>query len=375
MYSATYFIGKGKADKTIYLELRSSSTNQPVTGGTLTGAYYTRERTLETSISLSTLGSVDAAHSDGGYIEVDSTNCPGLYRLDLPDAAIADGSPYCILTVKGTGLVPLSILIMLDAPVDVNSVREDQDAADNVQDFFALNGPSTTFEAWLEGFETGTAQSGSTSLTIKLASGASSSNDKYKHRVIYIRSGTGAGQIAFIHAYVGSTRVASILPDWHTTPDNTSVYIIIPIPAAVNLWAVQSNALTATGLGLMGGDYEADDMLDVNVEAIDATVQAGVVDAIYDEDYTGHTTANTLGANLNGVIHGTAVTGTLTTTQMSTNLTEATSSHYHDRVIVWISGTLKGQTAQITAYNGSTKVFTFTAITEAPANGDKFIIV
>lgn len=374
MYSATYFIGKGKADKTIYLELRSSSTNQPVTGGTLTGAYYTRERTLETSISLSTLGSVDAAHSDGGYIEVDATNCPGLYRLDLPDAAIADGSPYCILTVKGTGLVPLSILIMLDAPVDVNSVREDQDAADNVQDFFVLNGPSTTFEAWLDGFETGTAQSGSTNQTIKLASGASSTNDKYQHRMIYLRSGSGAGQVAFIHDYIGSTRVASILPEWHTLPDTTTVYLIIPISAAINVWGIRSNDY-ATGLALLANDYIDDSLINVNVEAIDATVQAGVVDAVYDEDYTAHTTANTLGANLNGVIHGTAVTGTLTTNQMSTNLTEATSSHYHDRVIVWISGALKGQTAQITAYNGSTKVFTFTAVTEAPANGDKFIIV
>lgn len=374
MYSSTYLFGKGKADKTIYLELRSSSTNQPVTGGMLTGAYYVRERTLETSISLSTLGSVDAAHSDGGYIEVDGTNNPGLYRLDLPDAAIADGSPYCILTVKGAGLVPLSILIMLDAPVDLNSVREDQNAADKVQDFFAANGPSTKFEAWLEGFETGTAQSGSTSQTIKLASGASSTNDYYLHRMIYLRSGTGIGQIRFIHAYVGSTRVATILPDWDSTPDNTSVYIIIPISAAINVWGLRSND-TATGLSLMAADYEADDKLDVSVEAIDAAVQATLIDAVYDEDYTGHTTANTLGGNLNGVIHGTAVTGTLTTTQMSTNLTEATNSHYHDRVIVWISGALKGQVAQITAYNGSTKVFTFTAVTDAPANGDKFIIV
>jgi len=72
----------------------------------------------------------------------------------------------------------------------------------------------------------GTAQSGSTSSTIKLDSGASSQNDFYKHSYILIWGGTGAGQERLIHAYDGTTKVADINEDWLVTPDNTSDFII-----------------------------------------------------------------------------------------------------------------------------------------------------
>jgi hypothetical protein len=70
-----------------------------------------------------------------------------------------------------------------------------------------------------------------------------------------------------------------------------------------------------------------------------------------------------------------AAAGTLSTTQMTTTLTEATSSHYIGRVIIWTSGVLLRQASPITAYDGGTKMLTFTAVTEAPTAGDTFIIV
>jgi hypothetical protein len=75
------------------------------------------------------------------------------------------------------------------------------------------------------------------------------------------------------------------------------------------------------------------------------------------------------------IVNGTAITGTLSTTQMTTDLTEATNDHYKGRVIIWTSGSLINQATDITAYNGTTKMLTYTATTEAPANGDTFIIV
>jgi len=74
--------------------LRDSSTNGAKTGVAHTSvtAKYWRQGQLPSAISLSALGSVDAVHTAGGWIEPDSINQPGLYRLDLPDAMFAVGS-------------------------------------------------------------------------------------------------------------------------------------------------------------------------------------------------------------------------------------------------------------------------------------------
>lgn len=72
--------------------------------------------------------------------------------------------------------------------------------------------------------DAGTAQSGSTSTTIKLRSGASFSDDAYNNLTVEIISGTGAGQSKTITDYVGSTKVATVNSAWTTTPNNTSVY-------------------------------------------------------------------------------------------------------------------------------------------------------
>ena len=71
----------------------------------------------------------------------------------------------------------------------------------------------------------------------------------------------------------------------------------------------------------------------------------------------------------------TAVTGTLSTTQMTTDLTEVTDDHYNGRIIIWTSGVLQNQATNITDYDGASKMLTFTATTEAPSNLDTFVIV
>lgn len=63
---------------------------------------------------------------------------------------------------------------------------------------------------------------------------------------------------------------------------------------------------------------------------------------------------------------------TPTQTAFETNLTEATSNHYKDRVVEFRTGALAGQIAQITAntlQSGRVRL-TVTSMTEAPANGD-----
>ena len=75
------------------------------------------------------------------------------------------------------------------------------------------------------------------------------------------------------------------------------------------------------------------------------------------------------------IVSGTAIAGTLSTTQMTTDLTEATNEHFNGRIIIWTSGVLLYQATNITAYDGTTKMLTYIATTEAPTAGDTFIIV
>ena len=72
---------------------------------------------------------------------------------------------------------------------------------------------------------------------------------------------------------------------------------------------------------------------------------------------------------------GAAVAGTLSVTEMTTNLSENTSDHYLRRLVMWVTGSLARQAAAIEAYDGASKKLTFETITEAPQAGDVFVIL
>lgn len=74
-------------------------------------------------------------------------------------------------------------------------------------------------------------------------------------------------------------------------------------------------------------------------------------------------------------VQGAAATGTLSTTQMSTNLANTLAGAYVGRTVVWITGVLAGVAAAITGYIPTNGVLTFTQVPSAPANGDTFVIV
>lgn len=77
------------------------------------------------------------------------------------------------------------------------------------------------------------------------------------------------------------------------------------------------------------------------------------------------------------IVSGAAITGTLSSTQATTDLTEATNDHYIGRALIWTSGVLQNLAVVITDYDGSTKMLTYDATPtgEAPSNTDTFIIV
>lgn len=63
-------------------------------------AYYTRGKAAPVAITLVTQ-TVTGAYASGGFVEVSSTNQPGIYRLDLPNAALVDGVDDVTVTVRG----------------------------------------------------------------------------------------------------------------------------------------------------------------------------------------------------------------------------------------------------------------------------------
>ena len=99
-------------NNSIYFQLLSEITGLPLTGVAYddagAAASYTRPGSAHATITLATLASAGAAHSDGGFIEVSSTSAPGLYRLDVPDAAFATGVTYVIVSLKFDGVIASS---------------------------------------------------------------------------------------------------------------------------------------------------------------------------------------------------------------------------------------------------------------------------
>lgn len=103
--------------------------------------------------------------------------------------------------------------------------------------------------------QSGTAQTGSTSTTIKLAAGAEATNDNlYRGCVVKIYSGTGASQARVITTYVASTRVATVDRAWIVTPDNTSNYAVLALdlPASDVSLQVAANAVNGNVTGSVG---------------------------------------------------------------------------------------------------------------------------
>lgn len=139
----------------------------------------------------------------------------------------------------------------------------------------------------------------------------------------------------------------------------------------------QMNART-----LVAADY-ATTANQTAIEADTADIQtrlpAALVGGLMSSNVTAISTsteaADNLEASAETIVVGAASAGTLSTTQMTTTLTEATNDHYNGRVIIWTSGVLQDQATDITDYDGPSKMLTYTAVTEAPTAGDTFVIV
>ncbi len=116
-----------------------------------------------------------------------------------------------------------------------------------------------------------------------------------------------------------------------------------------------------------------------SITTLDGKLPAALVSGRMDSDAkainSNASAASKLAQSADTIETGAAIAGTLSTTQMTTNLTEATDDHFNGRIIIWTSGVLANQATHIEDYDGATKKLTYTAITEAPTATDTFVIV
>lgn len=268
--------------------------------------------------------------SAGGEAGLDWAN------IGSPTTSVAlSGTSVLLTSGSGTGQISLSSGGVSLSTSGLNA------AADAVWDE-ALSGhvAAGSAGARLAIIRSATAQAGS-GTSITLDGSASATDDFYKNALLFVVSGTGAGQGRFITGYTGSTKVATV-GTWATNPDATSVFVIVPFDA---------------------------------IPGATAPTAAQVADAVWDEVRSGHTTAGTYGEYFLTIFRsGTAQAGTTSSITLDSGAS-ATNDLYKYSTICVIGGTGAGQSRQVTGYTGSSKVATVGVNwTTAPDNTSVFMI-
>lgn len=203
----------------------------------LTCYYHRNTGNASVAVTLATM--TLGTWATGGFKKVDDTNMPGIYSFCPPDAALASGAQSVTFCFQGAAnMAPTFVTVELTvndqqvAGATATALATLQTTANTINtgvNATSIGGSSTAatvLAAMHAGFETGTAQAGAAS-TITLRAGAVATNDYYKDQVIFISSGTGAGQTNRITGYVGSTKVATVETAWAVQPNNTSVYVVL----------------------------------------------------------------------------------------------------------------------------------------------------
>lgn len=167
-----------------------------IVDGTAAGELDTDSGTV--LLRAATEAQIDAIEADTNELQTDWVNGG---RLDLIIDAILDDT--------GTSGVALAANSITAAVVADGAIDRATFAADT----------------GLQTIRSNTAQAGGTS-AITLDASASSTTDFYNGAIVYITGGTGAGQYAIIRDYNGTTKVATVHPNWRTAPDATSTFAL-----------------------------------------------------------------------------------------------------------------------------------------------------
>lgn len=158
----------------------------------------------------------------------------------------------------------------------------------------------------LSSLASGTAQAGAAG-SITLAAGETSTNDLYNNTKILLTGGTGSGQSRIITDYNGTTKVATVAPNWVTNPDNTSTYEIQAADSYLDGYtSTRAGYLDELSSTNMPADLDAV-LADTN-ELQGDWVDGGRLDLILDSRST-QTSVNTIDTNVDAILVDTAEIG------------------------------------------------------------------
>ena len=93
-------IAPDSTSQSLYMMLGTTGVSYNTSGLV---AHYTRENSAPVAITLASQ-TVSGAWTSGGFTEVSSSNAPGLYRLDVPNAAFTSGVGKVIVSIRGGGI-------------------------------------------------------------------------------------------------------------------------------------------------------------------------------------------------------------------------------------------------------------------------------
>jgi hypothetical protein len=312
------YLGSWKIDDVLTFTVNTTRFDTGVaTDADAVPAYRIYENETGTAIVTGNMALLDSASTAGFYSEaVTLSAANGFEKGKCYNIYIS----AAVNSVTGT----TSRNFQLEAEVDANIVSDKTGYAlsaagvDAVWDE-AMSGHTTsgTYGQRLLAIRQATAVAGAAG-TITLDASASATDDFYNNQVILVTSGTGAIQARAISDYVGSTKVATIVPNWVTTPSSDSVFAILP-----------SGALAVA-------------------------TAAEIADAVWDETTSGHTTVATYGQRLQSIRTGTAQAGAAGTITLDSGASAV--DDFYDGLILITAGTGAGQSRAITNYVGSTKL-------------------
>lgn len=289
-------------------------------------AYYSFSgaNAASVAISLAVLAAVNSAWSSAGIVEIDATNMKGVYRVDIPNAALATakGRSVTVFFYGGTNVAPVALDIEL-----------------------------TSFDN-----QTAIASTGDTFTRLGAPAGASVSAD-----IAAVKADTAAVKVQtdkFV--FTVANQVDSNVIDWKgaAAPAMTGdAFARLGAPAGASVSADVAAIKAVLPAALSGGNIKAD-VLAINTSATSAA----------------RLQRSTLAIAMATVGVGSTTTS-IVTSAISPSNTAATQ--FKGRIVTFDSATttvnLRGQATDITSDDGA-GTLAVTALTDAPANGDTFTI-
>lgn len=273
----------------------------------------------------------------------------------------ADCTNEAVEIPTATGVCYL-ILTVAEMTADIVGLR--------VQSTGAKTTIMTLYPRKLVSLRAGTSQTGAAG-TITLDASASAIDDYYNGCLIAATI-DGNVECRIITDYVGSTKVASVAPNWNVTPDVDDTFIIY-MPEGMQI-------KQADTVGLLGSAMAAPTV--AGVQEVDVTHYGGTagtfaagvpgVNAIQISGLA--SAADDLEALTIGMVTGVADSGS-TTTMVDAARTEADTDYWKGNIILFTSGAISGQCRLITGFDPATDAFTFFPATTQAVATQNYIIM